>query len=66
MASGSKAEVKAVAEYFGLVYQTAEDQIVHNLQTALIAPDGRFVKMYRSNDWKPVDVLEDLKKLNLN
>jgi protein SCO1/2 len=66
MASGSKQEVKAVAEYFGLVYQTEADQIVHNLQTALIAPDGRFVKLYRSNDWKPAEVLEDIKKLDLN
>jgi protein SCO1/2 len=66
MASGSKDEVKQIAEYFGLVYQAAEDQIIHNLQTALIAPDGRFVKMYRSNDWKPSEVLEDIKKLHLN
>jgi protein SCO1 len=66
MASGSKEEVKAVAQYFGLAYQTADDQIVHNLQTALIALDGRFVKIYRGNDWQPAEVLEDLKKLDRN
>ncbi|MBI3649752.1 MAG: SCO family protein [Acidobacteria bacterium] len=65
MATGSKDEVKKVAEYFGLIYQTAADQIVHNLQTALIAPDGKLVKLYRGNEWQPDEILDDIKKLNL-
>jgi len=66
LAAGKPEEVKKVAEYFGLAYQTADDQIIHNLQTALIAPDGKFVKMYRGNDWKPAEIINDIKKLNLN
>jgi protein SCO1/2 len=66
LATGKPEEVKKVAEYFGLAYQTEDNQIIHNLQTALIAPDGKFVKMYRGNDWKPAEVIMDIKKLNLN
>lgn len=66
LATGSAAEVKKVAQHFGLAYQAADDQIIHNLQTALIAPDGKFVKMYRGNDWKPAEIISDLQKLNLN
>jgi protein SCO1/2 len=66
LAAGKPEEVKKVAEYFGLTYQTEDNQIIHNLQTALIAPDGKFVKMYRGNDWTPAEVINDIKKLALN
>ncbi len=66
LAAGSTEEVKKVAQHFGLSYQSADDQIIHNLQTALIAPDGTFVKMYRGNDWKPAEIISDMQKLNLN
>jgi protein SCO1 len=66
LAAGKPEEVKKVAQYFGLAYQTADGQIIHNLQTALVAPDGKFVKIYRGNDWKPAEVISDIKKLNLN
>ncbi|MEW6128709.1 MAG: SCO family protein [Acidobacteriota bacterium] len=62
-ATGSSDEIKKIASHFGLYYSTQEDQIVHNLQTALIAPDGKFVKIYRGNEWKPADVVSDLQKL---
>lgn len=66
LATGKPDEVKMVARYFGLAYQTEDNQIIHNLQTALIAPDGKFVKMYRGNDWKPAEVINDIKNLKLN
>jgi protein SCO1 len=66
LAAGKPEEVKKVAEYFGLTYQTEDNQIIHNLQTALIAPDGKFVKMYRGNDWTPAEAINDIKKLSLN
>jgi len=61
MATGSADEVKKVAEFFGLRYWQESGQIVHSLRTALIGPDGRVLKVYRGNDWKPEQVLGDLK-----
>ena len=62
-ASGSEQEVKDIAQFFGLSYFPASDQIEHSLRTAIITPEGKLYKIYRGNDWKPDEVLRDLHKL---
>jgi protein SCO1/2 len=62
-ASGTPDQVRKVAEFFGLKYWTEGGQIVHALVTALIGPDGKVVKLYRGNDWRPAEVLADLRDL---
>jgi len=66
-ASGTADEVKGIAQFFGLGYtkdsETGQDQITHSLRTALIGPDGKIVKTYRGNEWKPDEVLKDLNAL---
>ena len=59
--TGSDEEVKKMAQFFGLTYVPEKDQIVHSLQTALVGPDGRLLKLYPGNEWKPADVLADLR-----
>ena len=63
-ASGSADEVKGIAQYFGLRYYqdsaSGKEQVVHSLRTAVIGPDGKIVKVYRGNEWKPDEVLKDL------
>lgn len=58
-ASGSPDEVRKAADFFGLAYNRKDGQIVHNLSTALIGPDGKVVKVYSGNGWKPQDVAVD-------
>lgn len=58
-ASGSAEQVRAVADFFGLAYNRKDGQIVHGLQTVLIGKDGKVVKVYSGNDWKPEDVAAD-------
>jgi protein SCO1/2 len=60
-ASGTKDQIKGIAQYFGLRYYEGNDQIVHGLRTALITPVGKIYKIYRGNEWKPEEVLSDLK-----
>jgi protein SCO1 len=62
-ATGTPAEVKQVAEFFGLQYWQEKDQIIHGLRTAIIGADGKVVKVYRGNEWKPEEVVKDLEKL---
>lgn len=62
-ATGEAAEIKRMAGFFGLSYNTEQDQIVHSLRTAVVAPDGRLYKVYRGNEWKPADVVGELRKL---
>ncbi len=60
-ATGTKDEVKQVATYFGLQYWKDGDQVVHGLRTAIVGADGRLVKLYRGNDWKPDEILRELR-----
>jgi len=64
-AAGSADEVKKAAQFFGLNYWPEKDQIIHGLRTAIISPEGKVVKVYRGNEWKPEEVLQDLEKLKL-
>jgi protein SCO1/2 len=62
-ATGSKDEIKKVASYFGMTYWGDGDQIVHSLRTAVIGPDGKLVKLFTGNEWKPGQVLGELREL---
>jgi len=62
-ASGSADEVKGIAKFFGLRYyqdtSSGTEQVIHSLRTAVIGPDGKIVKVYRGNEWKPEDLIKD-------
>jgi protein SCO1/2 len=58
-ASGSPDQVRQAADFFGLVYNQKDGQIVHGLRTVLIGKDGKVAKVYSGNDWKPDDVAAD-------
>jgi len=53
-------QVKEMAQFFGLQYFAEKDQIVHGLRTAIISPDGKVVKVYTDNTWKPEDAVKEL------
>ncbi len=62
-ATGTPEDIRRVAESYGLVYRTENDQIVHSLRTAVVSPDGTLVKVYRGNEWKPSEVVATLAAL---
>ena len=65
-AAGSEDEVKGIAQYFGMRYylnaETGNQQVIHSLRTAVIGPDSKIVKVYRGNDWKPEQIMSDLRE----
>ncbi|HLA94188.1 MAG TPA: SCO family protein [Pyrinomonadaceae bacterium] len=64
LAVGTDKEVRSVADFFGMQYETdANDktQINHSLVTAIIAPDGKVTKIFAVGRWTPDDVLSELK-----
>ena len=65
--TGSKDEVKGIAQFFGLRYfhdtESNDEQVIHSLRTAVIGPDGKLFKLYRGNEWKPEEIAADLKTL---
>ncbi|MFN2416193.1 MAG: SCO family protein, partial [Pyrinomonadaceae bacterium] len=62
-ATGDPAEVRRFAESFGLVYKAEGGQVTHSLRTAVVTPEGKLYKVYRGNEWKPEEVLDDLRKM---
>ena len=62
-ASGTKDQVKGVAQFFGLRYYEGSDQIVHTLKTVIIGPDGKVAKVYSGNEWKPDEVIQEMTRL---
>lgn len=60
-ATGDPSDVRRFAEFFGLAYKADSGQVIHSLRTAVVTPDGKLYKLYRGNEWKPADVLNDLK-----
>ncbi len=62
-ATGTKDQIKGVAQFFGLRYYADQDQINHLLRTVIIDPEGKVRKVYRDNSWKPDEVLAELRKV---
>jgi protein SCO1/2 len=62
-AAPSEKDLPALAQFFGLVYQPDQGQIVHSLSTTLIGPDGKIERWYSDNDWKPADVAQAMATL---
>jgi protein SCO1 len=63
-ATGTADEIKAVAQFFGLSYFPEKDQIIHSLRTSVVSPDRKVVRVFRGNEWKPAEVVAELRKLN--
>jgi protein SCO1/2 len=61
-ATGDPEEIRRLAQFFGLAYKEESGQIVHALRTALLTPDGKVSQIYRGNEWKPEQVLADMRK----
>jgi protein SCO1/2 len=65
--TGTKDEIKGIAQFFGLRYfhdsSTGQENVVHSLRTAIIAPDGKVFRVYRGNEWKPDEAVNDLVKI---
>jgi protein SCO1/2 len=64
-ATGTKDEIKQVATYFGMQYWAEGDQIVHGLRTAIVGADGKLLKLYRGNEWKPGEIISEVRNVTV-
>lgn len=63
LAVGPDKDVRKIADFFGLRYETdANDktQINHSLVTAVITPDGKVKRIFTGSDWTPDQILAEL------
>jgi protein SCO1/2 len=58
----SKQDLNTVDQFFDVGVTPAENQtLAHSLSTAVIGPDGKIVSWYPTNEWKPEDLVRDVK-----
>jgi protein SCO1 len=62
-AAPSQKDLPELAQFFGLVYQPEQAQIVHSLSTTVIGPDGKVEKWYSDNEWTPAEVAQAISSL---
>lgn len=63
LAVGKDAEVRKIADFFGLRYEVDvndKTQFNHSLRTAVIAPDGKVTRILSGNDWTHNDLLREM------
>lgn len=63
LAVGPDKDVRAIADFFGLRYETdAENktQINHSLITAVISPEGKVTRIFTGGNWTPDEVMAEL------
>jgi protein SCO1 len=62
--TGAEADIEAFAAQFGVsIMREGSDpgNVVHNLKTAVIGPDGRLVKVISGMQWAPSELAADLR-----
>jgi protein SCO1/2 len=65
LATGTDKEVRDIAGFFGLRYETESDennqtQFNHSLRTIVITPEGKVQKVFSGNEWTNGDLLREL------
>jgi protein SCO1/2 len=62
LVTGTPAQIKPLAGFFGLDYYTeTTGQVIHSLRTAVIDRDGKVAKVFESNTWQTDEVIEALR-----
>ncbi len=60
---GDSLNTAKITSAFGIFTTFATDQIIHNLQTAIIAPDGEIVALYSGNRWSVDELVVELRNV---
>ena len=63
--TGSRETIDRFAAAFGVAIMREDGkmtEIVHNLRTAMIDAEGRLVKILNGNDWKPEQLLAEIRR----
>jgi protein SCO1/2 len=55
-ATGTPAQIEAVARFFGVIARAEGGLVTHTLSTAVIGHDDRIVRLFPSNSWLPDEV----------
>ena len=58
LATGTPSQVEEVSRFFGVGYRADDGFLVHTLATAILDHEGRVVRMFPSNSWRPEELYD--------
>jgi len=61
LATGKEEAIRALGGALELEYVDETQSFTHNLRTAILGPDGKLRRLFRGNDWKPEELVAELK-----
>jgi protein SCO1/2 len=60
--STTPADLQKLATAFGLIYFEQDNQIIHSMQTVLLASDGTVAKIWPGNEWRQPEILDAMRQ----
>lgn len=60
--TGSPREIRTLTSFFQIYTMQGPDQVVHNLTTAVVDPEGRVRRIWRGNQWEPDEVFRAVRE----
>ena len=64
LATGTATQIEDVARFFGVGYRAEGGFVTHTLATAIVSHDGRVMRVFESNSWRP-DEIYDVVRLGI-
>jgi protein SCO1 len=61
-AAPTEKELPAITQYFDVGVTGSDKTLTHSLSTVLIGKDGKVIAWYPNNEWKPADVVAQMKQ----
>jgi protein SCO1/2 len=61
LATGRLEAVRTLGAALGLDFREEDRSFTHNLRTAVLGKDGRLRRLFRGNDWKADELVEELR-----
>ena len=62
LATGTAAQIEDVAQFFGVGYRAEGGFVTHTLTTAVVSHDGRVMRVFESNSWRPDDLYDVVRR----
>ena len=62
LATGTDEAIRRLGDALELDYDEQTGSFVHNLRTGVVDPQGRLVRVLRGNEWKPEELVAELRK----
>ena len=62
LATGTPVQIENVARFFGVGYRADGGFVTHTLATVVIGKDGRVMRVFESNSWRPDEVFDVVRR----